>query len=163
MKEDYKNNSFSFTKGILFEMTQKKRLELIGEIVSLMLCSKLHRKYFINDIGSVVFPAIHFNQFRIYKDKNKAPIAFITWAFLSDEVEKKYLTGNYHLKPEDWKSGENGWVIDFIAPFGHAKKVIDDLKNNVFVDVEGKALRMDSDFKIKKIMKLKGRKTVYTR
>ncbi len=148
--------NFSFEKGILAKMPKEKRSQIIGEIALLMLASKTHRKYLINDIGSVIFPAIHFNQFRIYKDKDKNPIALITWAFLSDEIEEKYLQGNYHLKPQDWKSGSNGCVIDFIAPFGHAKKIIQDLRSNLFVGMEGKALRVKDDDK-KRVIKLKAK------
>ena len=61
-------------------------------------------------------------------------------------LEEKYQKGEKVLtKLEDWKSGDNGWIIDFIAPFGHAKQIIKDLRNNIFKGKQGKALRFNKD------------------
>lgn len=119
-----------------------------------MLASEVHKKYLIDDIGAMFLPAIHLNQFRIYRNKDGDPIGIVTWAFLSKEIEEKYQKGERNLKLEDWNSGDNGWIIDFIAPFGHAKQIIKDLRGNIFKGKRGKALRISKDGKIKGIWKL---------
>ena len=149
------SNKIANIKGLLHEIPESKRIQLLGEITSILLCSDLHRRYRVNDIGSVFLPAIHYNQFKIYK-KGNTPVGIITWAFLSDEIEKKYITGKYFLQLEDWKSGNNGWVVDFAAPFGDAKQIIRDIRNNVFPDRVGKAIRMTPQGKIKSIYTLRG-------
>ena len=140
---------FAKQEGILHKLSVQKRNRLIGEVTSLLLSSNLHRKYQINDIFSGFVVPIHLNQFRIYKNKENQPIALITWAYFSKEVEKEYQTGKYFLKLEDWKSGNRLWAIDLIAPFGHVKEVSKDLKNNLFSNEKVRFLRLSKEGKIK--------------
>ncbi|MDA7705621.1 toxin-activating lysine-acyltransferase [Rickettsiales bacterium] len=148
---------FSKESGILPKIPNQEKYNLIGQIASLMLASKVHKKYLIDDIGAMFLPAIHLNQFRIYKNNNGDPIGIITWAFLSDKNQENYQKGLRSLKLEDWKSGDNGWIMDFIAPFGHAKQIIKDLRTNIFPERQGKALRITKDGKIKGVLKLHGK------
>lgn len=147
---------FSKETGILPQIANVERYKLIGEITSLMLASNVHRRYLIDDIGAMFLPAIHLNQFRIYKNKNGDPVGLITWAFLSNEIEEQFQKGKRNLKLDDWKSGNNGWVIDFIAPFGHTKQIIKDLRDNIFPDKQGKALRINNDGTIRGIWQFHG-------
>ena len=147
---------FSKESGILSKIPKQERYNLIGQITTLMLASKLHKKYLIDDIGAMFLPAIHLNQFRIYRNKDGDPIGIVTWAFLSDKNQEDYQKGLRSLKLEDWNSGDNGWIIDFIAPFGHAKQIIKDLRANIFPDKEGRALRITKNGEIKGIWKLRG-------
>jgi cytolysin-activating lysine-acyltransferase len=133
----------------LLKIPQQERYKLLGEITSILLASDLHRKYQINDIGAVFLPPIHLNQFRIYKNKAGDPIGMVTWAFFSKEIEKKYLSKKYFLKPEDWQSGDYLWFIDFAAPFGHTKKILKDLTTNIFPDRHARSVRMMPDGKVK--------------
>lgn len=147
---------FSKETGILPKIPKRERYNLIGQITSLMLSSDVHRQYLIDDIGAMFLPAIHLNQFRLYKNKDGDPIGLVTWAFLSDDLDKKYQKGGIKLGLEDWKSGNTIWIIDFIAPYGHVKQIVKDLRCNIFPDKQGKALRVTKDGKIKGIWKLKG-------
>lgn len=140
-----KTKIFTEETGILAKLSKQDRYNLIGQITSLLLASELHRKYLINDIGAVFLPAIHLNQFRIYRNREGDPVGLITWAYMSKEIEAKYLSGKYTLKLEDWHSGNEGWVIDFLAPFGHTKSIIKDLRENVFPGQKGKAVRVRAD------------------
>lgn len=148
---DKKASFYRLDNGILLKLPKHKRYELLGEIASLLLASNLHRKYLINDIGAVFLPPIHLNQFRIYKNKAGDPIALVTWAFFSQEIETKYLSKEYSLKPQDWKSGDRLWSIDFLAPFGHMKMVSKDLRNNIFPNQHGRSVRITESGKIKGI------------
>lgn len=49
------SEDFYHEDGILNRISVPKRNQLIGELVSLLLCSPLHRRYLINDIGAVSF------------------------------------------------------------------------------------------------------------
>lgn len=119
----------------------EKKLQLIGEVAILMMDSSIHKHYRVGDISNIIIPALHLNQFRIYRT-GAQPVGFVSWAYLSDEIEKKYTSSPMLLKLPDWRSGNNLFFIDFIAPFGHAKKIIQDLKINIFPDkLVAKALR----------------------
>jgi cytolysin-activating lysine-acyltransferase len=155
-KNNNKKIIFSEKTGILPKIPKQERYKLIGQITLLMLSSEVHRKYLIDDIGATFLPAIHLNQFRLYKNNDGDPIGLVTWAFLSNDLDKKYQNGTVQLKLEDWKSGDNGWIIDFIAPFGHAKQIIKDLRSNIFANRQGKAIRVSKEGKIKGIWNLNG-------
>ena len=137
--------------SILKKMSPEKRFKIIGEISSLMISSDLHINYRMADIRDIFMPAIDSNQFRIYHNKNGFPVGFVCWAFLSDEIDKLYTEGKYKIKPTDWNCGKNGWIIEFIAPFGHGKKIISELRNDIFPDKVGKALNFSKDKKLRVI------------
>lgn len=96
---------------------------VLGDVLFLMLHSPLHRGWPIMLAEVNILPAIHHKQFRLYHDEKGMPIGFVSWAWLSDEIEREYSTGTYRLKPGDWVSGNKAWIIDFIAPFGHVMAV----------------------------------------
>lgn len=137
--------------SILKKMSPEKRFKIIGEVASLMIASDLHIDYRMADIRDIFAPAIDCNQFRIYHNQNGFPVGFVAWAFLSDEIDKLYAEGKYKIKPTDWNSGNNGWIIELIAPFGHGKKIISELRNEIFPDKIGKALTFSKDKKLRVI------------
>jgi cytolysin-activating lysine-acyltransferase len=147
------------TGGMLQKMSIDNRHRLIGEVVSLLVGSNFHRRYFIDDIGAVILPALDCNQFRIYKEKGRV-VGFISWAYLTSEVDKKYSLGKYNLKLDDWYKGDILWTIDFAAPFGHAKEIIADLRNNLFPNSKGKAVRVNNKGEITTKLSLLGKNVV---
>ncbi|BAY88888.1 MULTISPECIES: toxin-activating lysine-acyltransferase [unclassified Tolypothrix] len=141
IKEGNVRNSFS---------TQQP-LKLIGSITHLMISSPLHRKYKIASISERFVPSLIHNQFRYYEiDGN--PIGFVNWAWLTDEVEEKFLKGKYVLQLDEWQGGNNLWFPEFIAPFGHARLIIKDLRNNIFPKgTPAKSLKINPDGTLKSI------------
>ena len=136
---------------ILKKMPLEKRFKIIGEVASLMVSSDLHINYRMADLRDIFTPAIDCNQFRIYHNQNRFPVGFVCWAFLSDEIDKLYAEGKYKIKPADWNSGNNGWIIELIAPFGHGKKIISELRNQIFPNKSGKALTFSKEKKLRVI------------
>jgi len=104
---------------------------VLGEIVWLMSQSPLHRKFFIEDLEWFVMTPVLQQQFRLYYAQNK-PIGVVLWAFADDEVAKRLAEGTIKLRPQDWKSGDQLWVVEVIAPFGGAEEMVTDLKGRVF-------------------------------
>ena len=126
-------------------LSVQQRLQLIGSITHLMMSSQLHSKYEIVDIADRFIPALIHNQFRYY-EINGNPIGFFNWAWLSDEVEEKYSTGEYVLSLDEWNSGNNLWFPEFIAPFGHARLIVKDLRQNIIPKgTPAKSFRMRPD------------------
>lgn len=131
-----------------------EKLHLMGEILYLMSASSVHKYFRVVDITNNILPAIELNQYRIYRNSSR-PVGFVSWAYFSDELEKKYTNYPTILKLEEWKSGNNLFLIDFIAPFGHAKKIIRDLKDNIFPDrTSAKGLRFKEPGKLHKVSKV---------
>jgi cytolysin-activating lysine-acyltransferase len=114
---------------------------ILGEIVWLLSYSNLHQDWPIGSIQQWVLPALLHNQFRIYRRSGK-PRGFVSWAWMSKDVEEAFVLNTSSLRPGDWKSGNRGWIIDFVAPFGDAKAIAHDLKYNIFPNDVGRYLRI---------------------
>ena len=140
---------------MLSKIPQQTRFHLLGEVTALCMNSKLHSRYRINDITNNFLPPINLDQFRIYK-KGTDPIALITWAFLDEETENKYINEQYDLKLNDWNSGERLWFVDFVATVDVMKQIEYDMKHNLFPNKIGKALRADDTGRIKHIQEYYG-------
>lgn len=95
-----------------------------GQAVWLMTMSKAHRDKTIKELENDVAPAILFRQFKLYS-KGKQPVAFLTWASVSDAVKSRLDSGDKTMALEDWRSGPNIVVVDCISPFTPAESVID--------------------------------------
>ena len=113
---------------------------ILGEMVWLYSMSDLHRPWPMGSIHQWLLPAILHNQYRLYY-KDKRPVGLVTWAYMSKEVETAYVRNTQSLKPVDWKSGDRGWILDFIAPFGDAIRIGHDLKHNIFPNEVGRILK----------------------
>lgn len=142
--------------SILKQLSPEKKFKLIGEVASLMISSDLHINYRLKDIRDIFMPAVDANQFRIYHNKEGFPVGFICWAFLSEKIDKLYGEGKYKLKPTYWNSGKNAWIIELIAPFGHGKQIINELRYKIFAGQSGKALMFSKDRKELRVVKVMG-------
>ena len=66
-------------------------------------------------------PSLLHNQFRYY-EIDGTPIGFVNWAWLDEETEEKYKTGDYELALDEWVGGSSLWFPEFVAPYGHARR-----------------------------------------
>jgi cytolysin-activating lysine-acyltransferase len=95
----------------------------LGQAVWLMSLSKAHRGQPISRIEDVVTPAIFLQQFKIYF-KDKKPIAFISWAAVSDEIKARFDAGDTQLAVDEWRSGKNIVVVECVSPFAAEDQII---------------------------------------
>jgi cytolysin-activating lysine-acyltransferase len=103
-----------------------------------------------------LLPALERKQYRIYH-KGTKPAGFVTWAWLNDEVEQAYALNARSLRPQNWVSGDHLWFIDLIAPFGDAKDICRDLRDNVFPNDVGRFLRAKKGDDTLRIMYVHGK------
>lgn len=107
----------------LFTQERWTEAETLGSTVWLWMNSQNHHELPLHTLSAALLPAIKTRQF-ILVSENDQPIFFMSWANLSDEAEARYLdTHQLLMKPEDWDSGERMWIIDWVAPFGHTRKI----------------------------------------
>ena len=132
---------------------------ILGEMAWLYSMSELHRKWAIGSIHQWLLPAIMHKQYRLYH-VGKKPVGLVTWAWMSKDVETAYVRNTASLQPKDWKSGDHGWILDYIAPFGDAKRIASDLKNNVFANDVGRILSVRKGSDTMKIMYVHGAKAI---
>lgn len=114
---------------------------LFGEIVWLYSFSSIHQKWPISKVHQWIVPALKHRQLRVYR-RGDRPIAYVSWAKMSKEVEEAYVLNPSGLRPEDWVSGPRIWFVDWIAPFGGTREIARDIKHNVFPNDVGRSLRM---------------------
>ena len=148
-------NYFKSTPGLLNDCDPSKLHQLIGEVMQIWLAVKTHRNSSLLEFERSVFLPIHHNQFRIYK-KNDKPIGFVSWAYLTAELGDQYIKGKFDFKPEYWNIGKQLWFIDFITPFGDAKEIAFDLRNNIFPNEIAHAPLFDKKGNMYKKIKLHG-------
>jgi cytolysin-activating lysine-acyltransferase len=89
---------------------------MLGEIVWVCSHSPTHKHFAIGDLEWMMMPALALEQYRVFRG-DKTPVGVALWAYLSDEAEKKLDAGAGRLRPNEWKSGDNLWLVDLIAPF----------------------------------------------
>ncbi|MGE4440499.1 MAG: toxin-activating lysine-acyltransferase [Desulfomicrobium sp.] len=123
---------------------QMEIASILGTVSALMIDSPMHQHFFLADMKWLVIPPIHLRQFRIFRRDNH-PFAYVSWAMLSEEGGERLKQGNHRLRPGEWNSGDQAWIIDLIAPFGGHEDVLKDLKRNVFQDTKVRVLQMAPD------------------
>ena len=92
----------------------------VGDIAMVFSRSPAHKHFSLADIEWMILPAVLHGQFYVAEAANtetgfRAPVAVVTWAFVSEEVDQR-LRGEMplriRLRPDEWKTGEIGWIID---------------------------------------------------
>lgn len=98
---------------------------------------------FIGDTDWAVLPPIVLDQCRLYT-KSGLPYAFVTWAFVNDQVDMRLRSDMPKISPHEWKSGEHVWIIDAVAPFGQLEETLKELRETMFAGKKVNALVPDS-------------------
>jgi hemolysin-activating ACP:hemolysin acyltransferase len=93
----------------------------IGGIAVVYSRSPTHMHYSLADIEWLILPAVLIGQFYVVEAANdqtgfRGPIAAATWAFVSPEVDARLSSDFSHrvrLRPDEWRCGEIGWIVDW--------------------------------------------------
>lgn len=111
---------------------QRTVSQVLGEIVWLFTQCPVHKTLFIADLEWSVMPALLFEQFRIFY-ANGQPAGLVLWASVSDETDQRLSAGGpIRLRPDEWKSGRNLWLVEMVAPFGGQDEMLADCATIVF-------------------------------
>jgi hemolysin-activating ACP:hemolysin acyltransferase len=110
----------------------KRIAAAFGEIVSVLMRTPAYRHLFLADLEWLVLPAIATGQFALaearQKDGLSMPVAVLLWATVSEEVDVR-LTSNLgqpvRLKPSEWASGAQAWLVEAIGDRGAVKALLD--------------------------------------
>lgn len=108
----------------LTEMDAKTFAATLGQAVWLMAMSEDHQDQRIGSIEESVALPILLRQFRLFS-KNNQPVAFLTFACVSDEVRARIDAGDKTLTPAEWRSGPHVVVIDCVSPFNPPERFVE--------------------------------------
>ena len=109
-------------------------------------------KFTYEQLVTMITPSLNLDQYQIHRVGNQ-DVGYTNWAYLSDSVQERYkLTGQ--LKSNEWKSGNNVWVIGVIAK-SNAKQimrwVIEYFRPKIEVNESVKWIRCNDNFNIYRI------------
>lgn len=97
--------------------------EFVAQALILMDRSPVHRTWRVHDLLRLIYPPAHLGQVVLVTDKHGRLAGFGTIGFFSDEVAEGYRTGTRSIGHDDWKSGDEPWLVDVVAPNGAARHV----------------------------------------
>jgi cytolysin-activating lysine-acyltransferase len=107
------------------------KLPLLGAVGWLMMQQTATRHTLLSELEWKVMPALVLDQAKLYM-REDSPIAYVSWATLSESAAERYAAAPHQLTASDWQSGEQVWIVDLFVPFGGAQEVMNDLRTSVF-------------------------------
>lgn len=108
-----------------------RKLPILGPATWLLMSSPMTRHTLLSEYEWRLMPPLVLDQIKLYLQDEK-PVAFATWARLSESVAERYRCAPHHLAGSDWSSGDQVWLVDVVTPFGGAQDVLKDLRQKVF-------------------------------
>ncbi len=124
------------------------KIPLLGAVSWLMMQQSATRHTLLSELEWRVMPALVLDQAKLFMRDN-APVAYVSWARLSEDVAKRYQQAPHQLSASDWKSGEQVWIVDICTPFGGMQEVMKDLRESVFSGQEIHQFTLGSDGQVK--------------
>ena len=106
-------------------------LMTVGEIVRLATQSPDHREYTLDRFENRFLVPAALDQVRVYRTEIE-PVAVVTWALVSDELHARMIKERIELGPEDWRTGDNLWIVEAIILPAVDEMVFNDLTQQVF-------------------------------
>lgn len=128
----------------------------LGAMAWLMQHADYHRRWSLQDINVDIVPAIVLGQYRIYHTPEGEPIGFVTWAYVSEEVKDILIHRRRAMEKVDWNSGDMLMFNDFVAPFGHGRWMVNELRSSLFADEVAFSLRRSHGGGVRKINRWEG-------
>lgn len=111
-----------------------------GHVVSLLMQSPLYRHYAVADLEWLAVPPLLTGTFAIAEARPQAdgpsfPVAAVLWACVSPDVDKRLtenVSGPIRLRPDEWRSGEQLWVIAVAGDPKVASGLVQQLSTSTF-------------------------------
>ena len=129
----------------------------VGYALELLAKSEYHRQFPLGDYFRVeILPALWCGQTRFYLTPDGIPTAMVTWAWLSQEVEREVHVAGRALSQGEWTCGDRHFFNDWITPFGNIREVMYDISHNVFPDTVASSLRRNPDGSVRRINRWTG-------
>ncbi len=125
----------------------KHLLLSFGEIVSVLMRSPPFRNMPLNEVETMVVPAVMSGQFLVAEAQSKSkgfvtPVAIALWATVSAEVDQrlaKDLDKPFRLQANEWRSGDIAWLITIA---GEGRIISPMLKQLQETTLKGRQLKM---------------------
>lgn len=141
------------TKELSSAEMQKRReasarlLMRFGEVVSVLMRAQQFRELPLKQLQELVVPPLMSGQFLVAEAQSKAqgfvtPVAAALWARVSKEIDQRLsqnLDKPLQLTPQEWNSGEIGWLIVLAGNVQALAPLLKQLQETTF---KGRPLKM---------------------
>ena len=94
----------------------------LDNVLVLLAQTSTYCNWTIKQVATNIIPPIDLKQCIGIVEDNRLK-AWVSWAYLPKEKKENFLDGMYTLKPNDWASGPYLVFMDFVAPFGHSRRL----------------------------------------
>ncbi|GGY08134.1 hypothetical protein GCM10007160_39370 [Litchfieldella qijiaojingensis] len=129
----------------------------VGYALELLAQSEYHRQFGLGDyFCTEVLPALWCNQVRFYLTPEGLPAGMVTWAWLSDEVERDIHTTGRALNHDEWSGGDRLFFNDWITPYGNIREVLYDMTHHQFPSEVATSLRRCHDGSVRSVNRWTG-------
>ncbi|MEM6913687.1 MAG: toxin-activating lysine-acyltransferase [Pseudomonadota bacterium] len=98
------------------EFPSKDQLAGLGDLAFVFVRAPSYQGVTVSALRAALEPAIDTGHFAVLR-QDHIPRAFISWAYLDEEAEARFLNGA-RLTTQDWISGDSLWLMDVVAPYG---------------------------------------------
>lgn len=103
-----------------------------------------------------ILPPLWRHQVRFYLTPEGVPTAMVTWAWLSEEVEREVHGTGRALIGDEWTCGDRLFFNDWITPYGNIREVTHDMTHRIFPDAVATSLRRWPDGSVRRIKRWTG-------
>ena len=94
----------------------------LDHVIHLLSQSDIYKNFTMSQASKLFVPAVNLRQnVGMFRDGHL--VAWSSWMFTDRVKADKFLDGTYKLRAEDWSSGNVLIFVDFVAPFGDARKL----------------------------------------
>ena len=125
------------------------------EVIIFLQTFDKYKQFTYQELWLHIQPSFFYNQYKIFRDEDKKIFGFINWAWVDEKTKEQYFkTG----KVKKWNCGNNLLTVKFVGKKNILQIVRWCKKEStkiMGVDKQVNWLRMDKNFIIKKIKKIK--------
>lgn len=111
-----KNNTSNEDEMFLQPEAFGDKSPLLARIVALMIDSEVYQNDTLAEVKKNITAPLYTNKCLLFFRGNKL-VGYVSWAFLTEEAEARYMERPNSLEVTDWGEGERIWIIDLLAPY----------------------------------------------
>lgn len=110
-----------------------------GEVCELLAASESYGHWQFDKVVQTFLIPVAMNQALIFRRGNDV-VGVITYAYVSDEALEDLVSGKRRINIDDWRSGENIFFPDIVAPFGSVREMMRQTQQH-FIGLFGKGVK----------------------